>query len=159
MSQIILTTYSPAYYTGPRGIGMTVDLWGSLVLIFLASIKSRKGKEVWFSHPPSPYIEMFGQLSSLTAASNTFSQRGCLRQTIGVGYALVDHLDLAQTSCCLVCLDSTKFEHGVSTLTWQAYSTPGSRCGLVRTSSVFTASYSNITEIYLQIYVIMEFEV
>ena len=34
-----------------------------------------------------------------------------------------------------------------------------SRCGLVRTSSVFTASYSNITEIYLQIYVIMEFEV
>ena len=60
MSQIISTTHSPAYYTGPRGIGMTVDLWGSLVLIFIASIKSRKGKEVCFSHPPSPYIEMFG---------------------------------------------------------------------------------------------------
>ena len=48
MSQIISTTYSPAYYTGPRGIGMTVDLWGSLILIFIASIKSRKGKEVCF---------------------------------------------------------------------------------------------------------------
>ena len=72
MSQIISTTYSPAYYTGPRGIGMTVDLWGSLVLIFIASIKSRKGKEACFSHPPSPYIEMFGQLLSLTAASKYF---------------------------------------------------------------------------------------
>ena len=48
MSQIISTTHSPAYYTGPRGIGMTVDLLGSLVLIFIASIKSRKGKEVCF---------------------------------------------------------------------------------------------------------------
>ncbi len=60
MSQIMSAAYSPVYHTGPHGIGMTVDLWGSLVLIFIASIKSRKGKEACFSHPPSPYIEMFG---------------------------------------------------------------------------------------------------
>ena len=61
MSQIISTTHSPAYYTGPRDIGMTVDLWGSLVLIFIASIKSRKGKEVCFG-AQGFYTNMVGVL-------------------------------------------------------------------------------------------------
>ena len=51
MYQIMSAAYSPVYHTGPHGIGMTVDLRGTLVLIFLASINNRKKKRSLFFPP------------------------------------------------------------------------------------------------------------